>query len=86
MNINDTIRQWAKEDQPRHRAAIYLTVEYDDNADAELYFDTIGSLPALLAALEKALIHNDSLRQLLTIALRRAQGKVAKDKATDKEP
>lgn len=86
MNISDTIRQWTQQAQPHHRAAFYLTVEYDANAEANLHFDTIGSAPALLAALEETLIRNDSLRLFLTIALRRARVKVAKDKATTKEP
>lgn len=80
MNITDTLRQWANSGQPHHRAALYLTVEYDDNAAADLHFDTIGSTPALLAALEETLIRNDSLRLFLTIALRRAQTRINKAK------
>lgn len=80
MNIPDTLRQWANSGQPHHRAALYLTVEYDDSAAADFHFDTIGSAPALLAALEETLIRNDSLRLFVTIVLRRAQSKVNKPK------
>ena len=76
MNIPDTLRQWANDGQPHHRAALYLTVEYDDQAAADLHFDAIGSHPALLAALEETLIRNDSLRLFVTIALKRALSKV----------
>lgn len=86
MNIQDTLRQWANSGQPHHRAALYLSVEYDDTTAADIHFDTIGSTPTLLAALEETLIHNDGLRLFFTIALRRAQTRLnkAKDDQQDK--
>lgn len=86
MNITDYLQQWANDGQPHHRAALYLTVEYDDITAADIHFDTIGSTPALLAALEEILKCNDSLRLFFTIALRRAQTRLnkAKDDQQDK--
>lgn len=80
MNIYDFFRQWANGGQPHHRAALYLSVEYDDTTAADISIDTIGSMPALLAALDEILISNDSLRLFFTIALRRAQTRINKAK------
>lgn len=86
MNIYDFFRQWNQNGKTHHRAVLYLTVEYDDTTAADIHFDTIGSTPTLLAALEETLIHNDGLRLFFTIALRRAQTRLnkAKDDQQDK--